>query len=218
MGNMEGEDVRFGQAGAALFIDATTGTGTGASNAVLESAAPIAGLVAMFNLLLGCISPGGVGAGLYSLLLLTFIAAFLAALMIGRTPEYLGKKISTRDMQFAMFALLVSPVLLLGLAGASTLLKSALDTALALAARMGSAKSSTPMRQRFPTTAPRSPGSAPTRPGTTSRPVLRCFSGDSPTQYRFLRSPDRSRERRRSCLRRELCRQTAHSSSVSSSA
>jgi K+-transporting ATPase ATPase A chain len=82
----------------------------------------------MFNLLLGCISPGGVGTGLYSLLLLTFITAFLAALMIGRTPEYLGKKISTRDMQFAMFALLVSPVLLLGLAGASTLLKTALDS------------------------------------------------------------------------------------------
>ena len=128
MGDMEGEDVRFGQAGAALFIDATTGTGTGASNAVLESAAPIAGLVAMFNLLLGCISPGGVGSGLYSLLLLTFIAAFLAALMIGRTPEYLGKKISTRDMQFAMFALLVSPVLLLGFAGASTLLKFAVNS------------------------------------------------------------------------------------------
>jgi K+-transporting ATPase ATPase A chain len=127
-GNMEGKDLRFGQGGAALFIDATTGTGTGASNAVLESAAPVVGLIAMFNLLLGCISPGGVGTGLSSLLLLTFITAFLAALMIGRSPEYLGKKISTRDMQFAMFALLVSPLLLLGLAGASTLLKSALDS------------------------------------------------------------------------------------------
>jgi K+-transporting ATPase ATPase A chain len=127
-GNMEGEDLRFGQAGAALFVDATTGTGTGASNAVLESAPPIVGLVAMFNLLLGCISPGGIGTGLYSLLLLTFIAAFLTALMIGRTPEYLGKKISVRDMQFAMFALLVSPVLLLGLAGASAFLKTALDS------------------------------------------------------------------------------------------
>jgi K+-transporting ATPase ATPase A chain len=84
--------------------------------------------MAMFNLLLGCISPGGVGTGLYSLLLLTFITAFLAALMIGRTPEYLGKKISTRDMQLAMFALLVSPVLLLGLSGASALLKTALDS------------------------------------------------------------------------------------------
>jgi len=82
----------------------------------------------MFNLLLGCISPGGVGTGLYSLLLLTFVTAFLAALMIGRTPEYLGKKISTREMQFAMFALLVPPLLLLGLSGASVLLKMALDS------------------------------------------------------------------------------------------
>jgi potassium-transporting ATPase potassium-binding subunit len=127
-GNMEGKDLRFGQAGTALFLDATTGTGTGASNAVLESMTPIAGLVAMFNLLLGCISPGGVGTGLYSLLLLTLIAAFLGALMIGRTPEYLGKKFGVREMQFALFALLVSPVLLLGLSGASTLLKTALDS------------------------------------------------------------------------------------------
>src|SRR5208282_1599686 len=128
LGNMEGKDLRFGQAGAALFVDATTGTGTGASNAVLESMSPVGGLIAMFNLMLGCISPGGVGTGLYSLLVLTFITAFLAGLMIGRTPEYLGKKISTRDMQFAIFALLVSPVLMLGFAGASTLLKTALDS------------------------------------------------------------------------------------------
>jgi K+-transporting ATPase ATPase A chain len=127
-GNMEGKDLRFGQAGAALFVDATTGTGTGASNAVLESVTPLSGLAAMFNLMFGCISPGGVGAGLYSLLLLTFIAAFLAALMIGRTPEYLGKKIGVRDMQFALFALLVSPPLMLGLAGASALTKTALDS------------------------------------------------------------------------------------------
>jgi len=127
-GNMEGKELRFGQAGAALFLDATTGTGTGASNAVLESATPIGGLVAMFNLLLGCISPGGVGTGLYSLLLLVLIAAFLAALMIGRTPEYLGKKFGVREMQLALFALLVSPLLLLGLSGASALLKTALDS------------------------------------------------------------------------------------------
>ena len=127
-GNMEGKDLRFGQGGAALFLDATTGTGTGASNAVLESATPVAGLVAMFNLLLGCISPGGIGTGLYSLLLLIFVTAFLAALMTGRTPEYLGKKISTREMQFAMFALLVSPLLMLELSGASVLLKMALDS------------------------------------------------------------------------------------------
>ena len=113
LGNMEGKDLRFGQGGLALFAQATTGTGTGASNGVLESMMPLSGLAALFNLLLGCISPGGVGTGLYSLLLLVFITAFIGALMIGRTPEYLGKKISTRDMQFALFALLVSPTLVL---------------------------------------------------------------------------------------------------------
>jgi potassium-transporting ATPase potassium-binding subunit len=128
LGNMEGKDLRFGQAGTALFAQATTGTGTGASNGVLESMTPLAGMAALFNLLLGCISPGGVGTGLYSLLLLVFITAFIGALMIGRTPEYLGKKISTRDMQFALFALLVSPTLVLIFAGTSSMLKFALDS------------------------------------------------------------------------------------------
>lgn len=128
LGSMEGKDLRFGQAGLALFAQATTGTGTGASNGVLESMMPLSGMAALFNLLLGCISPGGVGTGLYSLLLLVFITAFIGALMIGRTPEYLGKKISTRDMQFALFALLVSPTLILVFAGASSMLKVALDS------------------------------------------------------------------------------------------
>ncbi len=128
LGNLEGKDLRFGQAGAALFVDATTGTGTGASNAVLESAMPLSGLIAMFNLLLGCVAPGGVGTGLYSLLLLVFIAAFIGALMIGRTPEYLGKKINARDMQLAMFALLLSPALVLVFAGAACVTKIALDS------------------------------------------------------------------------------------------
>jgi len=127
-GNMEGKDLRFGQAGLALFAQATTGTGTGASNGVLESMTPLSGMAALFNLLLGCISPGGVGTGLYSLLLLVFITAFIGALMIGRTPEYLGKKISTREMQFALFALLVSPALILVFASASSILKIALDS------------------------------------------------------------------------------------------
>jgi K+-transporting ATPase ATPase A chain len=128
LGNMEGKDLRFGQAGLALFAQATTGTGTGASNGILESMMPLSGMAALFNLLLGCISPGGVGTGLYSLLLLVFITAFIGALMIGRTPEYLGKKISTREMQLALFALLLSPALILVSAGASSMLKIALDS------------------------------------------------------------------------------------------
>ena len=127
-GNMEGKELRFGQASQALFVDATTGTGTGASNPSLESLTPLGGLVPLFNLLLGCISPGGVGAGLYSLLLYAVLAAFLAGLMVGRTPEYLGKKIAGIEIRLAIFAVLVSPLLLLGFAGASTLLKIALDS------------------------------------------------------------------------------------------
>lgn len=128
LGNMEGKDLRFGQAGAALFADATTGTGAGASNAVLDSMTPVGGMVAMFNLLLGCISPGGVGTGLYSLLLLVFIAAFLAALMIGRSPDYLGKKISILEMQLVLFALLLSPALVLVFSAASASSGIALDS------------------------------------------------------------------------------------------
>ena len=82
-----------------------------------KSMTPLSGMAALFNLLLGCIPPGGIGTGLYSLLLLVFITAFIGALMIGRTPEYLGKKISTREMQFALFALLLSPALILVLRG-----------------------------------------------------------------------------------------------------
>jgi K+-transporting ATPase ATPase A chain len=121
-GNLEGKDWRFGQAGAALFVQATTGTGTGASNGVLESMAPLSGLMAMFNLMMGCVSPGGVGTGLYSLLLLAVVATFLCGLMVGRTPEFLGKKIAVREMQFALFALLVAPFVLLGFSAAAALL------------------------------------------------------------------------------------------------
>ncbi len=127
-GNLEGKDLRFGQAGAAFFAAATTGTGTGASNAVLESMTPLGGFAALSNLLFGCIAPGGVGTGLYSLLILALLAAFLAGLMVGRTPEYLGKKIAAREMQLAILALIVSPLLMLGLAGGSVLLQSARDS------------------------------------------------------------------------------------------
>jgi potassium-transporting ATPase potassium-binding subunit len=204
LGNMEGKDLRFGQGGAALFVDATTGTGTGASNGVLESMSPIAGLIAMFNLMLGCISPGCVGTGLYSLLVLTFIAAFIAALMIGRTPEYLGKKISTLDMQFAMFALMVSPLLLLGFAGVSALFKPALDS-LGAAGPHGLSEIIYPMPRASPTTARGSPGSTPTRRGTMSPPAWRCFSAASHTPYRSWLSLDRLRPKRWPSRRLEPC-------------
>jgi K+-transporting ATPase ATPase A chain len=128
LGNLEGKDLRFGQASAALFTQATTGTGTGAAIASLDSLTPIGGLVPLFNLLMGCISPGGVGTGLYSMVLIAIVAVFLAGLMVGRTPEYLGNRIEAREMRYAVFALLVSPVFLLGLAGVSASATLGLDS------------------------------------------------------------------------------------------
>jgi K+-transporting ATPase ATPase A chain len=127
-GNLEGKELRFSQASAALFAVATTGTGTGAANATFDSLTPIGGLVPLFNLLMGCIAPGGVGTGLYGILLLAILAVFLAGLMVGRTPEYLGKKIEAREIKFAMLSLLLLPGLVLGFAAISVGLKVALDS------------------------------------------------------------------------------------------
>ena len=127
-GNMEGKEVRFGPAMSALFATATTGTSTGAVNSMHDSFTPIGGLVPLFNLLLGCISPGGVGAGLYGFLVLAVIAVFVAGLMVGRTPEYLGKKIEAREMKLAMLAVLIYPLSVLGFSAASVMLKTGLDS------------------------------------------------------------------------------------------
>jgi K+-transporting ATPase ATPase A chain len=127
-GNMEGKEVRFGVATSALFATATTGTSTGAVNSMHDSFTPIGGLAPMFNLLLGCVSPGGDGAGLYGFLVLAVVAVFVAGLMVGRTPEYLGKKIETREMKLVMLAVLIYPLSVLGFTAASLMLKTGLDS------------------------------------------------------------------------------------------
>jgi potassium-transporting ATPase potassium-binding subunit len=127
-GNLEGKEVRNGQAMSVLYVTATSGTSTGSVNTMHDSLTPLAGMVPMFNLLAGCIWPGGVGAGLYGFLVLAIIAVFVAGLMVGRTPEYLGKKIEVREMKFAMFAVLIYPLVVLGFTGASVLLQTALDS------------------------------------------------------------------------------------------
>ncbi|QGM46904.1 potassium-transporting ATPase subunit KdpA [Methylocystis heyeri] len=126
-GNMEGKEVRFGVAMSALYATATTGTSTGSVNAMHDSFTPLGGLVPLFNMLLGCISPGGVGAGLYGFLILAVIAVFVAGLMVGRTPEYLGKKIEVREMKLAMLAILIYPATVLGFTAASVMLKLVTD-------------------------------------------------------------------------------------------
>ena len=128
LGNFEGKEVRFGQAMSALFTTGTSGTSTGAVNSMFDSYTPLAGMVPMFNLLAGCIWPGGVGSGLYGFLVVAIIAVFVAGLMVGRTPEYLGKKIEAREMKLAMLAVLIYPLVVLGFSGASVLLQTALDS------------------------------------------------------------------------------------------
>ena len=113
---------------SALFTVGTTGTGTGAVTSMHDSLTPLGGLVPMFNILAGCIWPGGVGAGLYGFLVVAIIAVFVAGLMVGRTPEYLGKKIEVREMKLAMLAVLIYPLVVLGFSGASVLLQTALDS------------------------------------------------------------------------------------------
>jgi potassium-transporting ATPase potassium-binding subunit len=127
-GNLEGKEVRFGQALSALFTVGTTGTGTGAVTSMHDSLTPLGGLVPLFDILAGCIWPGGVGAGLYGFLVVAIIAVFVAGLMVGRTPEYLGKKIEVREMKFATLAVLIYPLVVLGFSGASVLLQTALDS------------------------------------------------------------------------------------------
>ncbi len=125
-GNMEGKEVRFGPAMSALFAAATTGTSCGAVNSMHDSFMPLGGLVPLFNMLMGSIAPGGVGAGLYGFLVLAIIAVFIAGLMVGRTPEYLGKKIETREMKLAMLAVLIYPLSVLVFTGVSVMLQTGL--------------------------------------------------------------------------------------------
>src|SRR5882672_4682114 len=109
-GNMEGKEVRFGVGASALWATATTDASNGSVNSMHDSFTPIGGLVPLFNMMLGEVIYGGVGAGLYGMLLYVIIAVFIAGLMVGRTPEYLGKKIEAREVLLCMLALLVTPL------------------------------------------------------------------------------------------------------------
>jgi K+-transporting ATPase ATPase A chain len=105
-GNMEGKEVRFGVADSVLWAVTTTDTSAGAVNTMHDSLMPLTGMVTLANIMLGCVIFGGVGAGLYGILLHAIIAVFIAGLMVGRTPEYVGKKIETREVKLSIFALM----------------------------------------------------------------------------------------------------------------
>ncbi|BCY06893.1 potassium-transporting ATPase subunit KdpA [Actinoplanes sp. L3-i22] len=110
---MEGKETRFGVSGSAVFAAATTLTSTGAVNSFHDSYTSLGGMMPMVNMMLGEVAPGGVGSGLYGLLILAMITVFVAGLMVGRTPEYLGKKIGGREIKLASLYFLVTPVLVL---------------------------------------------------------------------------------------------------------
>jgi potassium-transporting ATPase potassium-binding subunit len=119
-GNMEGKEVRFGIANSALFATVTTDASCGAVNSMHDSFTPLGGMVPLFNIQLGEIIVGGVGAGLYGMLLFAILAVFIAGLMVGRTPEYLGKKIEAKEVKMAMLAILILPLSILGFSAIAT--------------------------------------------------------------------------------------------------
>ncbi|HTV04174.1 MAG TPA: potassium-transporting ATPase subunit KdpA [Acidobacteriaceae bacterium] len=120
-GNMEGKEVRFGIANSALFATVTTDASCGAVNSMHDSFMPLGGMVPLVNIMLGEIVFGGVGAGLYGMLIFVILSVFVAGLMVGRTPEYLGKKIQAYDVQMAMLYLLIFPFIILVFSAISVL-------------------------------------------------------------------------------------------------
>ena len=114
MGNMEGKEVRFGTAVSSMFAVTTTATSDGAVIAMHDSFTPLGGMIPMFLMQLGEVVPGGVGSGLYGILVFALLAVFVAGLMVGRTPEYLGKKVQAREVKLAMLAVLILPLCILG--------------------------------------------------------------------------------------------------------
>jgi K+-transporting ATPase ATPase A chain len=125
-GNMEGKSVRFGPIYSAQFAAATTGTSTGSVDAAHDSFTPLGGMVPMVLIQLGEITPGGVGAGLYGMLVFAILAVFIAGLMVGRTPEYLGKKIESKEVRLASLAILILPASILGWTAISVLVPAGL--------------------------------------------------------------------------------------------
>jgi K+-transporting ATPase ATPase A chain len=126
LGNMEGKEVRFGQAMTAAYAAVTTGLSDGGVNGMHGSFTALGGMVPMFLMQLGEILPGGVGSGLYGMIVFAILAVFVAGLMVGRTPEFLGKKIEGREMKFAVLAVLVLPLAILGFTSVSAMLPMAL--------------------------------------------------------------------------------------------
>lgn len=125
-GNMEGKEVRFGIVNSAIWATATTAASNGSVNSMHDSYTPLGGMVPLVNILLGEIIFGGVGSGLYGMLLFAILAVFIAGLMVGRTPEYLGKKIESKEVKMTMLAILILPLSILGFTALASVLSAGL--------------------------------------------------------------------------------------------
>ncbi len=128
LGSMEGKEVRFGISASALWAEATTVVSNGSVNAMHDSFSPLGGMIPMINMMLGEVIFGGLGAGMYGLLVFLFITVFIAGLMVGRTPEYLGKKIEAREVKLSILAIVGQSVMVLFLAAAAAVTKAGLSS------------------------------------------------------------------------------------------
>ena len=177
-GNMEGKEVRFGIANSALFATVTTDASCGAVNSMHDSFTPLGGLVPLANIMLGEVIFGGVGAGMYGILIFVVLSVFIAGLMVGRTPEYLGKKIEAYDVKMAMLDVLIFPLAILVFTAISSVSPDSELRHLNPGPHGLSEILYALLRARA-TTDRRSRGFRRTRFGTTRPSASRCWSGDS---------------------------------------
>ena len=173
---MEGKETRFGIANSALWATATTAASNGSVNAMHDSFTPLGGLVPMWLMQLGEVVFGGVGCGLYGMLMFAIVAVFIAGLMVGRTPEYLGKKIEAFEIKMASLAILIPPPSCWSARRSRVVLAPRARPASRIPARTASPRSSTRSPRPATTTAARSPGCPRTRRSTTRRSASRCGS------------------------------------------
>ena len=182
-----------GPAASGLWAASTTGTSNGSVNSMHDSYTPLGGMIPLSHMMLGEVSPGGVGVGLNGLLIMVILSVFIAGLMVGRTPEYLGKKIQAAEMKLVVLYMLAMPLVLLGFAAASMFVGSVKDVTIWNPGHTGSRRSSTRSRRGRTTTARRSPASPPRRSGWTRRWASRCSSAGSCSSSRCSRSRARWR-------------------------
>ena len=160
---MEGKEVRFGITSSALFATVTTDASCGGVNAMHDSFMPLGCMVPLVNMILGEVVFGGVGAGLYGMLIFVILSVFIAGLMVGRTPEYLGKKIESFDVKMAMLYVLIFPLSILGFSAIALIMPNLGLASLANGGRTDSRRFSTPIHQPPQTTARHLPASVQTR-------------------------------------------------------